>query len=123
MNMQQHFLLPWVATSAAGSGGIGAAAANQPQVAQTAATQQQQQQPQKLTGSLMSHQQQQQQTQAWLPDGYSQIFRTYVFGPSGFFTIAPLRYAAKFDPFLSLVCAPKKFPQNMIQLSLQNTGL
>ena len=41
-----------------------------------------------------------------LPDGYSQIFRSYVFGPSGFWTMAPLRYAAKFDPFLSLDCAP-----------------
>ena len=28
---------------------------------------------------------------AWLPDGYSQIFRSYVFGPSGFWTMAPLR--------------------------------
>ena len=44
--------------------------------------------------------------QAWLPDGYSQIFRSYVFGPSGFWTMAPLHYAAKFDPFLSLDCAP-----------------
>ena len=32
--------------------------------------------------------------------------RSYVFGPSGFWTMAPLRYAAKFDPFLSLHCAP-----------------
>ena len=40
-----------------------------------------------------------------LQDGYSQIFRSYVFGPSGFWTMAPLRYAAKFDPFLSLDCA------------------
>ena len=39
---------------------------------------------------------------AWLRDGYSQIFRPYSFGPSGFWTMAPLRYAAKFDPFLSL---------------------
>ena len=39
---------------------------------------------------------------AWLADGYSQIFRSYVFGPSGFWTMAPLRYGAKFDPFLSL---------------------
>ena len=30
---------------------------------------------------------------AWLPDGYSQIFRSYVFGSSGFWTMAPLRYA------------------------------
>ena len=29
--------------------------------------------------------------QAWLPDGYNQIFRLYVFGPSGFWTMAPLR--------------------------------
>ena len=29
----------------------------------------------------------------WLPDGYSQIFRLDVFGPSGFWTMAPLRYA------------------------------
>ena len=43
---------------------------------------------------------------AWLPDGYSQIFRSYLFGPSSFWTMAPLRYAAKFDPFLSLDCAP-----------------
>ena len=43
--------------------------------------------------------------QAWLPDGNSQIFRWYVFGPSGLWTMAPLHYAAKFDPFLSLDCA------------------
>ena len=42
----------------------------------------------------------------WLPDGYRRIFRSYVFGPSGFWTMAPLCYAAKFDPFLSLDCAP-----------------
>ena len=46
----------------------------------------------------------------WLPDGYSQILRSYVFGPSGFLTMAPLRYAAKFDPFLSLDCAPRPPP-------------
>ena len=28
---------------------------------------------------------------SWLPDGYSQSFRSYVFGPSGFWTMAPLR--------------------------------
>ena len=28
-----------------------------------------------------------------------------MFGPLGFWTMAPLRYAAKFDPFLSLDCA------------------
>ena len=43
---------------------------------------------------------------AWLPDGYSRLFRSHVFGPSGFWTMAPLRYAAKFDPYLSLDCAP-----------------
>ena len=43
--------------------------------------------------------------QAWLPDGDSQIFRSFVFGPSGFWTMAPLRCAAKCDPFLSLDCA------------------
>ena len=42
----------------------------------------------------------------WLPDGDSQILRSFVFGPSGFLTMAPLRCAAKFDPFLSLDCAP-----------------
>ena len=30
----------------------------------------------------------------------------YVFGPSGFWTMAPLCYAAKFNPFLSLDWAP-----------------
>ena len=42
---------------------------------------------------------------AWLPDGYSQRFKS-VFGPSGFWTMAPLRYAAKFDPFLSFQILP-----------------
>ena len=43
---------------------------------------------------------------SWLPDGYSRIFRSYVFGPPGFWTMVPLRCAAKFDSFLSLDCAP-----------------
>ena len=45
--------------------------------------------------------------QAKLPDGdgYSQIFRSYVFCPWGFWTVDPLRYTAKFDPLLSLDCA------------------
>ena len=43
--------------------------------------------------------------QSWLLDVYNQIFRSYVFGPSGFWTMAPLCYASKFDPFLSLDCA------------------
>ena len=31
--------------------------------------------------------------QAWLPDGYSQIFfRLHVFGPSGFWTTHSIRY-------------------------------
>ena len=47
---------------------------------------------------------------AWLPDGCSQILRSYVFGPSGFWTMAPLRCAAKFDPFLSLDCASPRPP-------------
>ena len=44
-----------------------------------------------------------------LPDGYGQIFRLYVFGSSGFWTMAPLRYAAECDPFLFLDCAPTPF--------------
>ena len=42
---------------------------------------------------------------SWLPDGYTRILRSYVFGPSGFWTMAPLRCTAKFDRFLSLDCA------------------
>ena len=42
----------------------------------------------------------------WSPDGYGRIFRSYVFGPLGFWTMAPLHYAAKFDPFFSLDCSP-----------------
>ena len=45
-------------------------------------------------------------SQGGLPVGYSQSFRSYVLGPLGFWTMAPLRYAAKFDTFLSLDCAP-----------------
>ena len=33
------------------------------------------------------------------------FLESYVFGPLGFWTMAPLRYAAKFDAFLSLDCA------------------
>ena len=44
--------------------------------------------------------------QAWLPDGDSRVLRSYVLGPPGFWTMAPLRYAAKYDPFRSLDCAP-----------------
>ena len=35
----------------------------------------------------------------------ARLLESYVFGPSGFRTMAPLRCAAKFDPFLSLDCA------------------
>ena len=45
------------------------------------------------------------QLPSWLPDGYSQIFRSFVFGSLDFWTMAPLHYGAKFDPFLSLDCA------------------
>ena len=37
----------------------------------------------------------------------ARFYRSYVFGPSGFWTMAPLHYSAKFDPFLSLDCAFK----------------
>ena len=33
------------------------------------------------------------------------FLESYVFGPLGFWTMDPLRYAAKLDPFLSLDCA------------------
>ena len=36
----------------------------------------------------------------------ARFLELYVFGPSGLWTMAPLHYAAKFDPFLSLDCAP-----------------
>ena len=53
--------------------------------------------------------------QSWLPDGYNRILRSYVFGPSGFWTMAPLRYAAKFDPFSSLDCTPHALHPGAIQ--------
>ena len=62
---------------------------------------------------LLPHQIKQACMHLWLPDCYSQIFRSYVFGPSGFWTMAPLCYAAKFDTFLSLVCAPT--PSTLVQ--------
>ena len=49
--------------------------------------------------------------ESWLPDGCSQIFRSYVFGPSGFWTMAPLRYTAKFDPSLSPHPPPWRNPR------------
>ena len=53
---------------------------------------------------------------AWLLDGYTaKIFRLYLFGPSDFWTMAQLRYAAKFDPFLSLDCAPHTLHPGTIQ--------
>ena len=39
----------------------------------------------------------------WLESDFSIV--CHVFGPSGFRTMAPLCYAAKFDPFLSSDCA------------------
>ena len=41
-----------------------------------------------------------------MPDCCSRIFKSDVFGPLSLKAMAPLRYAAKFDPFLSLDCAP-----------------
>ena len=38
------------------------------------------------------------------------FLESYVFGPSGSWTMAPLRYAAKFVLFLSLDCAPSLHP-------------
>ena len=40
--------------------------------------------------------------QSWLPDGYSQILRSHVFGPLGFLTVAPLRYKIRSLLFLGL---------------------
>ena len=48
----------------------------------------------------------------WLPDGYSQIFTLYVFGPLGY---GPATQVAKFDPFLSSNCAPGPSPSNFAQ--------
>ena len=47
----------------------------------------------------------QNQAKPWLPEGCGQIFKSYVLGPSGFWTMAPLHYTATFDPFLSYDCA------------------
>ena len=55
-------------------------------------------------------------TAPWLPDGDSQIFRAYVFGPSGFWLLASglvLCQMAKFDPFFSLHCAHALHPGAM----------
>ena len=38
----------------------------------------------------------------------ARFLESYVFGPSGFWTMASLRYAAKLDPFLSLDCGRVK---------------
>ena len=40
----------------------------------------------------------------------ARFLESYVFGPSGFWTMAPLRYDAKFDPFPSLDCAHRPPP-------------
>ena len=42
------------------------------------------------------------------------FLESYMFGPSGFWTMAPLRYAAIFDPFLSLDC-PVLMPSTLAQ--------
>ena len=39
----------------------------------------------------------------------------YVLGSSGFWTMAPLRYAAKFDPFFSFWVAPHTLYPGAIQ--------
>ena len=40
----------------------------------------------------------------------ARILESYLFGPYGFWTMALPRYAARFDPFLSLDCAPRPPP-------------
>ena len=55
------------------------------------------------------------QLKTWLPDGYSKILRSYMFGPSGFWTMAPLRYAAKFDPLPFLGVRPHALHPGAIQ--------
>ena len=42
--------------------------------------------------------------------------------PSGYWTMAPLRYAAKFDPFLSLDCDPHT-PGRTVDFDSQVEGL
>ena len=44
---------------------------------------------------------------AWLPDGYSKFLDCNCLALQSWRTMAPLRCAAKFDPFLSLDCAPQ----------------
>ena len=56
----------------------------------------------------------------------ARFLESYVLGPLGFWTMAPLRYAAKFDPFLSLDCArvegvgrnPRKGRDQILQRSV-----
>ena len=43
----------------------------------------------------------------------ARFLESYVFGPSGYWTMAPLCYAAKLDSFLSLDCVPT--PSNLVQ--------
>ena len=52
-------------------------------------------------------------SQTRLLDGDSQIFRLLVFGPSGFWTMAPLRYAAKFDIWQPCSKDPSKDPSTL----------
>ena len=50
---------------------------------------------------------------SWLQDGYSQILDCMCLALWAWRTMAPLRCAAKFDPFLSLDCAPT--PSTLVQ--------
>ena len=45
-----------------------------------------------------------------MPDGYSQILRFFVFGPSGFWTMAPLRYAPNLIPSFPWIAPPRPPP-------------
>ena len=47
---------------------------------------------------------------AWLPYGYSQIFRSNVFGPSGLKDYGSATLHCKIYPFLSFDCAPRPPP-------------
>ena len=45
-----------------------------------------------------------------MPDGYSQIFISYVFGPSGFWTMAPPRYRQNMIPSFPWIAPPALHP-------------
>ena len=46
----------------------------------------------------------------WLPDGYSHILRSYVFGPSGFWTMAPLPMLQNLIPSFPYIAPPRPPP-------------